>query len=288
MELETNTSRCFERAAQNQFIAAYIVFGAFYTILIAFALYSYFRTKSRFVKLSTDMKVSRIFIIFMLVLKAIVMYVSAALKRKETVKHLSFFMTTFPGYIVDVSFCLILITWCNLFLSFVASRLHCVIKTIKYISIAIIPISIIVFLISFFIQITITTVKVALRDFENYFALLIDMTLALIFSIFVFLMFYSMDIKLSCSSFTSDQVVLGLCILASYGLSVRVICRFYFQFQIMKYPALDVVCSVGQFVSLLIRETFGQVIPFFFILFTDLFINTNDVQLSFDHAELLK
>lgn len=286
-EIEANASRCADIHAQNQFISAYVIYGIFYFVLFAFAIFSYLRTKARFVKLSTDMKISRLFIIFMLILKSAVMFTSAILKRKETVKHLSFFMTTFPGYIVDISFCLILITWCNLFLTFVSSNLHCTIKTIKYTSIALTPISVIVFFLTFFVQITVSQTKNILRDFENYFALSVDLILAIIFTAFIVLMFYAMEVRLSCSSFSGDQVVLGLCILAAFGLFVRVVMRIYFQVMISRHSAIDVVCSVGQFVSLVIRELFGQIIPFFFILFTDLFINTNNVQLSFDHSELL-
>lgn len=287
MYFENNTSRCSDVHVQNEFIAVYSIFGIFYFILFVFAIYSYVRTKMRLVKLTNSMKVSRLFIIFMLLLKCSVMIASAALKKKETIKHLSFFMTTFPGYIVDISFCLILLTWCNLFLTFVSSHLHCFIKVIKYTSIVLIPVSLIIFLITFFVQITVAQTKIILRDFENYFALSLDFLLAAIFSCFMFLMYHYLQVRLSCSSFSSDQVVLALCILASIGLFVRVVMRIYFQIEISRHSALEVVCSVGQFVSLILRETFGQVIPFFFILFTDIFVNTNDVQLSFDHAELL-
>lgn len=287
---ENFTSKCSEPSVRNEFVATYSIFCFLYGVLLALSIFSLIQAKRRGFHFTTDMKISRYFLVFMFFIKTVVQLINAVTRMTKMPKHLTFFLTTFPGYIVDIMFCLLLFTWCNLFLSFCSSRLYCILKSFKLISFLTIPLSIIVFIITFFITISDSTSEQtsrATRSFENYYALITNIFIAIVFIVFICIMIFSMDVKFTLKDFTHEQIVLWLCIASCFGLLVRAAARIYFQVQISRLSPLMFICSTGQFVSLILRETFGQVIPFFFILLSDLCIQKNDVSINLDQSDLL-
>ena len=288
MILGEGSDRCQEPGVREQFVLVYSIFGVIYFVLFILDLITLRKALKRNVKFSTDMKISRYFILFMLFFKAVVQFLNVLDKYHHT-KNFSFFFTTFPGYVVDISFCLLLITWCNLFLSFCSSKLYCVLKSIRLSSLITIPVSIFVYIICFVVTISAAVeTRNTARDVENYFALCFDLFISAIFVVFLFILVCSMDVKFSCTDFSNDQIVLWLCLLSIIGLVMRTAMRIVFQVQMDKYKnPLYVVCSVPQFISYILRETFGQVVPFSFMMFADYFLQGPDLSLSLDQTDLL-
>ena len=288
MIYDPDPDRCQDPHVRNQFVAVYCIYGAFYAILFLLDLITLRKALKYNVKFSTDMKISRYFILFMLIFKSIVQFLTVV-DKFNPVKNFGFFLTTFPGYIVDISFCLLLMTWCNLFLSFCSSKLYCILKTIRLTSLITIPISILVYIVCFIVTTSASTeTKNTARNVENYFALCFDFIISVVFVIFLFILICSLEVKFSCSDFSNDQIVLWLCLLSVIGLLMRTAMRIVFQVQMEKYSnPMAVVCSMPQFISYILRETFGQIIPFSFMMFADYFLQGPDISMSLDQTDLL-
>ena len=248
---------------QNDWFSTLLFFGVCFSIITVTSIFLTYRFKKNNPEFPFKDLISRIILSASLLLKTILLFLQSFGYKGLNLNKWENFVISFAGYAINIAYLSIIYQWCDIFLSVVGGVIAKIFKYTKLIIIGIMTLSIFQYIITFSLDAQFARV---------IFSIIWDFCVTVLFIGMLWILHYKLEIKWVCPcTFGPEQIVLTLCSLCSVALIIRIISFIiYASWYLGIDPALDrSECDIKQLINYIVKESLGQFLPFFAVIFSD-------------------
>lgn len=267
---------CSSKGSQITWVVFHFLFVIGYSILFSLSVFSAHKIRKSTLSQKLRSFIPRIILCITLLLKSILLVLEASMYISSS--YWGFwkkFIILFPGYVVTTTYLIILSSWFDLFGTFMGGNMQKFFKISNYFIFSLA----FGFPILFFITIgfiakgihqvcseNLSNSKTLDRAIESEYiiAMIRDLLVAVFYVIMFLLIRIKLQLKMTCSKGTSEQILYRLCLLVSIALIIRFIVRVVFSTMKMNE------CSIQYLIIYIFKEVIGQFLPIMFAIIEDL------------------